>query len=218
MAIWFTEKVYAALSLFDQCKSDPRPKHMQTLDKLDETIAILEKKLENLAGEIRVQEIIAFQNKQTNVRIAIAALRKKKILESSYEKNSNSLVNLNILHDQISNASFNVTIANALKEGANALKSANKNMTLEEIENMTLDIQDEIKNAGDVSSAMSTDFTNTVIDEDDLMNELNQIICKDEEEKIQEISNFPSIPSSPIPSSSSSISVIRPNRLVLEPL
>jgi charged multivesicular body protein 4 len=157
--------------LFERAKKAPTPQ--ESITKLRDTIDILakrelylEKKAESQVTEARA--CLSAKNK----RGAVAALKKKRL----YENQLNSII---AAHDKleqqvlsIEGAAATMEALNVLKEGAHAMAQMHGNLTVEKVETLMEDVNDQMDVAVELNKAIAQPMGSDALDEDDLLREL----------------------------------------------
>ena len=125
----------------------------------------------------------ARSNASTNKRVALQALKKKKALEKQQQHLDGVLQTIEFQRVSLENAATNAEILTVMGAAAKAMKSAHKDMDVDQVHNLMEDIAEQQDVANEIAEAISNPvgFGNDV-DESDLLKELEEL----EEETIQE--------------------------------
>lgn len=181
--------------------------------RLFEVEEVLNKKQAYLEKRVEEQlKIIKENNSKQNKRVALAALRKKKQLDSQLEKIDGTLTTIEFQKEALENANTNAEVMKVMSYASKAMKSAHHNMDLDQVE----DLMDEIKEQQQISSEIANAISSPVsfgadIDEDDLMKELEEMEQEELDKQLLETSvpvpsttTLPEVPTSPLESSKGS--------------
>lgn len=134
---------------------------------------------------------------------ALKILKKRKKLEKSIEFKDNILQNIETMMMSIQQADTNKTTIDVLTKASTALKEANKGISLDQIDDTICDIQDILSHNNEIEEALSRSpvCPKSIIDDQDLNDELNQLLSQDIHNadstfNMDELlNNLPSIPS-----------------------
>lgn len=171
---------------------------------------VLNKKQTYLEKRVEEQLKIIKENGTKNKRVALAALRKKKQLESQLEKIDGTLTTIEFQKEALENANTNAEVMKVMSFASKAMKAAHNNMDLDQVE----DLMDEIKEQQQISSEIANAISSPVsfgaeFDEDDLMKELEEMEQEELDKQLLETTvpaastaNLPEVPSSPLESKS----------------
>ncbi|KAN0006668.1 hypothetical protein ACTFIU_003384 [Dictyostelium citrinum] len=122
---------------------------------------------------------------------ALLALKKKKYQEKMLDESFANLQNIEELIANVEQAEIQVRIFESLKQGNEALKEIQKEMSLEDVENLMEETAEAIQYQNDISEALSGKFSKE--EEDDLLNEL------DEMERQLNAQQYPKVPETQLP-------------------
>lgn len=197
--------------LFSKPKNEPSA--LSTLEKLHETLELLEKKervlQKKVCGEVeKAKEYTRSKNK----RAAIQCLKKKKLYESQIEQLGNFQLRL---HDQmilLEGAKATTETLDALRNGASAMKSMQKAVNIDLLDKTMDDINEHTDHMKQIQDAVSAPIGSSFdFDEDELEGELEDL----EEAELEEQLLHPattSLPPSKVPSIPASANA-RPSRI-----
>ncbi|KAJ3130444.1 ESCRT-III subunit protein snf7 [Nowakowskiella sp. JEL0407] len=202
----------AAANLFSRSrKSKQSPK--EAIAKLKEVQDNLDKLERKLQSDVDQQLLIAKQNATKNKRVALAALKKKKMLQDRLDKVMGTRTTIDMQVMTIENANFNLETMNAMRAGADALKTLHGKMDINKVDETMDVIQDQMQIADEISNAISQPVGFGVdIDEDELDAELQLL----EQEQLDEamltmpktsIGELPEVPAAPVPTKSENASL-----------
>jgi len=68
----------------------------------------------------------------------------------------------------------NAETVKAMTEGKQAMEAARNNVTVDDVDELMADVEDEVQQANDIAAAISAP-ANAVLDDEDLLNELNEL-------------------------------------------
>ncbi|EGC35267.1 hypothetical protein DICPUDRAFT_11107, partial [Dictyostelium purpureum] len=120
--------------------------------------------------EVTIAKECAKQGKKNQ---ALLALKKKKYQEKLLEDSFANLQNIEELISNIEQAEIQNRIFESLKQGNEALKDIQKEMSLEDVENLMSETEEAIQYQNDISEALSGKFSQE--EEDALLEELDQM-------------------------------------------
>ncbi|GMH03734.1 hypothetical protein Nepgr_005573 [Nepenthes gracilis] len=152
-----------------------------TLDKLNETLEMLEKKeqvlMKKAAGEIgKAKEFTRAKNK----RAAIQCLKKKKLYEQQIEQLGSMQLRI---HDQmilLEGAKATTETVDALRSGAAAMKAMHKATNIEDVDKTMDEINEQTENMKQIQEALSAPIGAAAdFDEDELEAELEELEGRD---------------------------------------
>ncbi|KAL1922379.1 uncharacterized protein VTP21DRAFT_9918 [Calcarisporiella thermophila] len=144
--------------------------------KLRENIQMLEKResfLQTRADEeLKKAKAMATKNK----RAALISLRKRKEYESQIEKVGLQRINLESQVMAIENASVNFETMNAMRKGAEAMKSIHGSMNVNKVDEVMDQIRDQMDVAEEISSAITQPLASgAALDDAELEAELEEL-------------------------------------------
>lgn len=169
------------------------PTTEQAIQKLKEIEDMLGKKQEHLEKKIENELLTARKAGTKNKRVALEALKRKKRMEKQLHQIDGTLTTIEFQREALENAATNTEVLKIMGFASKALESAHKGMTMEDVEDIMDDIQEQITLADEIGQAFSQPigFADD-IDEDELLDELEEL----EAEKFAEEfagSNLPSV-------------------------
>ena len=125
----FSKSLMNFKSLFGKANaSKTSPK--DAITKLRDNIDLLDKREKYLSLKIDQELLVAKENATKNKRLALLALKRKKLYLDQIDKISNSKMMLETQAMAIENANVNLETMNAMKAGAEGLKNIHGNMYL----------------------------------------------------------------------------------------
>ncbi|CAI9782577.1 unnamed protein product [Fraxinus pennsylvanica] len=148
-----------------------------TLDKLNETLEMLEKKekvlLKKASSEVeKAKEFTKAKNK----RAAIQCLKRKRLYEQQIEQLGNFQLRI---HDQmimLEGAKATTETVDALRSGAAAMKSMQKATNIDDVDKTMDEINEQTENMKQIQEALATPIgASADFDEDELEAELEEL-------------------------------------------
>jgi len=157
------------LRLFGKAKAAPKPQ--ETIAKLRDTLDMLEKREEHLQKKAERELHIVKQNATKNKRMAMMALKRKKIYENQMEKIAGARMTIETQVMTIEGANVSFEAIEAMRLGASALQNLHRNMTINDVDNTMSDIQEQMDIAKEIQDGIAQPL-GEVFDEDELEAEL----------------------------------------------
>ncbi|KAI4350755.1 hypothetical protein L6164_005176 [Bauhinia variegata] len=167
-----------------------------TLDKLNETLEMLEKKeklfVKKASAEVeKAKEFTRTKNK----RAAIQCLKRKKLYEQQIETLGNFQLRI---HDQmilLEGAKATTETVDVLRTGAAAMKAMQKATNIDDVDKTMDEINEQTENMKQIQEALSTPFQGVDFDEDELEAELEELEGAElEEQLLQPATTAPAAP------------------------
>uniref|UniRef100_A0ACD5XR29 Uncharacterized protein n=4 Tax=Avena sativa TaxID=4498 RepID=A0ACD5XR29_AVESA len=163
--------------LFGKPKEQANAGALATLDKLNETLDMLEKKEKVLekkaAGELEKAKDFS---KAKNKRAAIQSLKRKKMYEQQIEQLGNFQLRI---HDQmimLEAAKATTETVDALRTGAKAMKAMQKATNIDDVDKTMDEINEQTENMKQIQDALSAPIgASADYDEDELEAELEEL-------------------------------------------
>ncbi|XP_023012561.1 charged multivesicular body protein shrub [Leptinotarsa decemlineata] len=169
--------------LFGGKKEDEGASPAEAIQKLRDTEEMLIKKQDFLEKKIEEYTLIAKKNASKNKRVALQALKKKKRLEKNQLQIDGTLTTIELQREALEGASTNTTVLESMKNAAEALKKAHKNLDVDNVH----DIMDDIAEQHDIANEISNAISNPVGFSDDLDDaELEKELEELEQEGLEE--------------------------------
>eukprot|EP00245_Coleochaete_scutata_P007124 TRINITY_DN22222_c0_g1_i1.p1 TRINITY_DN22222_c0_g1~~TRINITY_DN22222_c0_g1_i1.p1 ORF type:complete len:223 (+),score=75.11 TRINITY_DN22222_c0_g1_i1:168-836(+) len=189
------------------------PDTLASLEKLGETLEMLEKKEKVYEKKIAAEMEKAKEfTKAKNRKAAIQCLKRKKMYETQIESLTN--FELRIQDQMILLEGSNATAATvkALQEGAQALQGTLQAMKIEDLDRTMDEIMDATDQIKTVQDTLGQPIGEYNFDEDDLEAELNGLEAEDLEEQLLQPTHTAPAASTPsaVPSSSRPAQAARP--------
>ncbi|KAK1365310.1 vacuolar protein sorting-associated protein 32-like [Heracleum sosnowskyi] len=181
--------------LLGKPKQEANP--LDTLDKLTETLEMLEKKESVLAkkAEVEVEKAKEF-SRVKNKKAAIQCLKRKKMLEQQIEQLGYYQLRI---HDQmimIEGAKATTETVGALRTGASLMKAMQKATNIDDVDKTMDEINEQTENMKQIQEALATPIGAAAdFDEDELEAELEELEGLElEEELLQPVGKTPAAP------------------------
>jgi len=166
----------------------------EAVQKLREVENILEKKQEYLERKIVEEISIAKQQGTKNKRAAIQALKRKKKYEMELRSIDGKLINLESQREALESVGANSTIVESMKLAADALKLAQKKMSIDTVNDIMDEVAEQHELSREISDAISSSFgMNSDVDMDELEKELDDLQQELLDEELLE-TNLPVVP------------------------
>jgi len=190
----FFEKVFGK-------KGGKAPTPQEAIQRLRETEEMLQKKSDFLEKKIEQELGIARKNGTKNKRAALQALKRKKRYEKQLQQIDGTLSTIEFQREALENASTNTEVLRVMGDAAKALKSAHKNMNVDDIHNLMDDVAEQQEIANEISDAISQPVGfGQDVDEDDLLEELEALEQEALDEQLTDIGpavdKLPNVPKS----------------------
>ncbi|KAL3625400.1 hypothetical protein CASFOL_030854 [Castilleja foliolosa] len=176
-----------------------------TLDKLNETLVMLEKKEGVLQKKAYAEiEKAKTYTKAKNKRAAIQCLKRKKL----YEEQIGQLANFQLrIHDQmilLEGAKATTETVDALRSGAAAMKAMQKATNIDDVDKTMDEINEQTENMKQIQEALSTPIgASADFDEDELEAELEELEGAELEEQL--LQPAPTAPAAPVKAPAGSV-------------
>ncbi|XP_021317454.1 vacuolar protein sorting-associated protein 32 homolog 2 isoform X2 [Sorghum bicolor] len=178
-------------------KKEAASSAIPTLDRLHETLEMLEKKERFLQKKCSAEiEKAKDYTKSKNKNAAIQCLKKKKLYETQIEQLSNFQLRV---HDQIimlESAKATTDTVDALRSGSSAVKAIQQSVSIDDIESAIEEANEQTENMREIQQALATPVgASADFDEDELEAELEEL--EEEEEMEEELPEPPARQSAP---------------------
>ena len=178
---------------------DKKPRTIDAIVKLKETIDLLEKKSVHIESKVQMEIRIAKENGSKNKRQALTALKRKRRLEKQLLQIDGTISTLEFQVDALENANTNVEVLRSMKFASEALTNAQ--MDPEDAHDIIDDIAEQKDLQDEISETLSSFVQNNgEYDDDDLLAELRELEDSDIEDEPSEKEAFPEVPNSKLPS------------------
>jgi len=181
-------------------KGEKAPTPQEAIQRLRETEEMLTKKSDFLEKKVDSELAIAKKAGTKNKRVALQALKRKKRYEKQLQQIDGTLSTIEFQREALENASTNTEVLRVMGDAAKALKSAHKNMDVDDVHNLMDDVAEQQEIANEISEAISNPVGfGQDVDDDDLMAELEELEQEDLDEQLLEVGpatdQLPSVPS-----------------------
>lgn len=201
--------------LFGKPKEEPTT--LATLEKLSETLEMLEKKEAVLNKKITMEvEKAKAYTKAKNKRAAIQCLKRKKLYEVQVEQLGNFQLRI---HDQmilLEGAKATTETVDALRTGATAMKSMQKSTNIDDVDKTMDEINEQTENMKQIQEALSAPIGAAAdFDEDELAAELEELEDTLLEDQLLQPATSAPIPE--LPSVSAAKQPARPQKVPAKP-
>eukprot|EP01115_Flamella_aegyptia_P006215 TRINITY_DN26198_c0_g1_i1.p1 TRINITY_DN26198_c0_g1~~TRINITY_DN26198_c0_g1_i1.p1 ORF type:complete len:221 (+),score=91.13 TRINITY_DN26198_c0_g1_i1:60-722(+) len=154
-------------------KAKKAPSVAESINKLKETLDLLEKREDHLNKKVQTELKNAKLNATKNRKAALMALKRKKQYEQQIEKIQGARLTIEQQMMTIENASVNLEAMNAMRYGANAMRQIHNSMTVEQVDDTMDEIREQMEVANEISEAISQPIGGMeLFDEDELEEEL----------------------------------------------
>lgn len=172
---------------------------LATLEKLSETLEMLEKKekvlMKKAATEVeKAKEYTRAKNKKA----AIQCLKRKRLYEQQVEQLGNFQLRI---HDQmimLEGAKATTETVDALRTGASAMKAMQKATNIDDVDKTMDEINEQTENMKQIQEALSAPIGSAAdFDEDELEAELEELEGAELEERLLEPAK--AVPTTPMP-------------------
>ncbi|CAN6335411.1 unnamed protein product [Urochloa humidicola] len=187
-------------------KKEAASSAIPTLDRLHETLEMLEKKERFLQKKCSAEvEKAKDYTKAKNKNAAIQCLKKKKMYETQIEQLSNFQLRV---HDQIimlESAKATTDTVDALRSGSSAVKAIQQSVNIDDIENAIDEANEQTENMREIQAALATPVgASADFDEDELEAELEDLEEEELDEELPEPPARISVPVEPLAKATSS--------------
>ena len=159
----------------------------ETIARLRESLETLDKREQFLEKKIQQQLADAKRyNAQGNKRMAVAALKRKKMLVQQQQQIAGAREKIEIQMNAIESAKMNMEILDTLQVGSRTMQEMHRGMTAEKVDKVMDDISDQMAVSQEISDALSQQIGEPV-DEDELLDELNELEEEDITDQVAEL-------------------------------
>ena len=136
----------------------------------------LEKKEANLQKRIDECTSLARKNATSNRPAALAALKRRKMLEKDLDKLSGTRMTIDAQINALESVNINYETMKAMKQGAAAMKTIHGSMNADKVDATMDEIENQIQLSEEISGAISRPVGMAgQIDESDLLQELEEM-------------------------------------------
>ncbi|CAH1164237.1 unnamed protein product [Phaedon cochleariae] len=213
----FLKKMSFFGKLFGGKKEDEGPTPGEAIQKLRDTEEMLIKKQDFLEKKIAEYTLVAKKNAAKNKRVALQALKKKKRLEKNQLQIDGTLTTIEMQREALEGASTNTTVLESMKNAAEALKKAHKNLDVDNVH----DIMDDIAEQHDIANEISNAISNPVgfaedLDDEELEKELEELEQEGLEEDLLKVPGPTELPALPTPATGAIAKPVKPQAKKVE--
>jgi len=173
----------------------PMPNPQQTIENLRTTLEMLEKRENYLESKIQKELQTAKAYAGKNQRLAMMALKRKKAYQAQINNLSQARLTLDTQITAIEGATTNTHALNSMIEGARTLRALNRNMEVEDVEEVMEDIREQMEVASEIGAAIANPLGMDELDEAELEDELNALV----EEEVNEQFKGVAVPTTKLP-------------------
>jgi len=158
-----------------------------TIARLRESLETLDKREQFLEKKIQFQLAEAKRyNAAGNKRMAVAALKRKKMLMDQQQKIAGAREKIEIQMNAIESAKMDMEIIDSLQVGTKTMAEMHKGMTAEKVDKVMDDMQDQMAVSQEISDALGQQIGEP-IDEDELLEELDELEEEDITDQVAEL-------------------------------
>ncbi|KAK7470708.1 ESCRT-III subunit protein snf7 [Stygiomarasmius scandens] len=157
-------------------RRDPKQSARDAIVTLRQQLQMIEKKEEHLQKKIEEELKKAKANAVSNKAVATAALKRKKASEAELDRLAGTRLQLEMQVNTLESANLNAETMAAMKKGADALKTIHGNMTIDKVDAIMNQVNDQRALADEVAEAISNPaYSGLDLDEDELKAELDEL-------------------------------------------
>jgi len=153
----------------------------ESLETLDKREQFLDKKIQQQLAEAKKY------NAQGNKRMAVAALKRKKMLMEQQAKIAGAREKIELQMNAIESAKMDMEMMETLQAGTKQMAEMHKGMTVEKVDKVMDDMEDQMDVNREIGDALSRQMGD-VIDEDELLGELDDL---EEEDIAAQVEDLP---------------------------
>eukprot|EP01137_Pigoraptor_chileana_P027309 Opistho-2@9759 len=189
------------MNLFGKAKKQPALQTKDSIQKMRETLELLEKREKYLEKKIEGELDVAKKNAAKNKKVAMMALKRKKAYENQMDKISGARMTIETQVLAIENANVNLEAMKAMEIGSKAMKTIHSGMTVDQVDKTMDDIRDQMDIANEISEAISQPVAmgGMEMDDDELERELEELAQEELDSKLLDVQGVPatSLPAVP---------------------
>ncbi|THV08611.1 Snf7-domain-containing protein [Dendrothele bispora CBS 962.96] len=157
-------------------RRDPKQSARDAIVTLRQQLQMIEKKEEHLQKKIEEELKKAKANAVSNKAVATAALKRKKASEAELDRLAGTRLQLEMQVNTLESANLNAETMAAMKKGADALKVIHGNMTIDKVDAIMNQVNDQRALADEVADVISNPtYSGLEIDDDELKAELDEL-------------------------------------------
>ncbi|KAM7509630.1 hypothetical protein LguiA_020083 [Lonicera macranthoides] len=182
-------------------KPKQQPSALTSLDKLNETLEMLEKKEKVLSKKAATEVEKAKEfTRAKNKKAAIQCLKRKRLYEQQIEQLGNYQLRI---HDQmimLEGAKATTETVDALRTGAAAMKSMHKATNIDDVDKTMDEINEQTENMKQIQEALATPIGAAAdFDEDELEAELEELEGAELEDELLQPATTTPAAAAPVP-------------------
>ncbi|KAL8280408.1 hypothetical protein RQP46_007056 [Phenoliferia psychrophenolica] len=148
----------------------------EAIVNLREHLLMLDKKEEHLNTKIENEQRKAKANATTNKRVALQALRQKKVYENELDSIAGRKLTLETQVNAIESANMNKETLQAIKKGSDVLKSIHGSLTVDKVDNVMDDVRTQLELTNEINDAISNPAAMGIdVDASELEDELAEL-------------------------------------------
>ncbi|KAM0749871.1 Snf7-domain-containing protein [Meredithblackwellia eburnea MCA 4105] len=164
----------------------------EAIVNLREHLLMLDKKEEHLTKKIEDEHRKAKANATTNKRVAMQALRQKKVYENELESIAGRKLTLETQVNAIESANMNKETLQAIKKGSEVLKGIHGSLTVDKVDNVMDDVRTQLELTNEINEAISNPAAMGIdVDSTELEDELAEL---EQEELNKRLAGADSVP------------------------
>lgn len=157
--------------------SETNSKAQAAVQRSSETAEALHKKIKHLEAEIQkcIREALAHKKKKDMSR-ARTSITRKRLLENQLQQLQGQLLNLERQKFALENNTTTKVVFDAMKNGTEAMKNVQKDLSVEQVEDLATDFEEQMMDADEINTALSRPMGDMgLMDEEELDNELDML-------------------------------------------
>lgn len=160
----------------------------ETIARLRESLETLDKRHEFLEKKIQQQLAEAKRyNAAGNKRMAVAALKRKKMLVDQQQKIEGARDKIEMQMNAIEGAKMNMEVIDSMQLGAKTMSEMHRGMTVEKVDKVMGDVTEQMDVSREIGDAIAMPIGDQV-DEDELLEELDEL---EEEDITDQVADLP---------------------------
>lgn len=169
------------MHLFGKKKAQPKVEPKDAIQMLKEKEDMLTKRrdlLEKRASEElqKVKEIkMKPGNEERKKKDALMCMKRKKMLTDGADQLDRMIMNIGMQVMKLEEATLNVEAFKSMEAFTEGMKNIQKEMPMEKIDEITLDMHEQLDTAKEISDALSTPVMANDFDDDELLAELDEV-------------------------------------------
>lgn len=178
--------------IFGGKSSKPEPTTQGALQDLGGMEELLIKKQEYLNRQIETSVLTAKKYVATNKRLALKALKEKKVHEKNLEQIEGILNTIHHQKSSLENAALHAEVLGVMTKTSAALKTTHKGMDVDKVHDLMEEIAEQQEVSNEITQAISNPIgLQTDVDDEDLMKELEEMEEAELNEKLLDVGPVP---------------------------